>query len=320
MNLEKKLIERPGIYKSGRLKKSYKYISEKLGVTPEDIRIAVSNLRKKDYVDVENVEKVPIGAQIKMSSPNVLDISNYGSYLVTGCVHAPFHNRKMYESIYNYVQKELSLTGLILAGDIADLNSLSSHDRGKMPIPGVTLSAEYDGVNNFLDEIESVQDFNTKIYLFGNHEDRYFRAISDVNTYKYGDALVSPLEALKLANRGYSVVQDWKTGYIKMGDHLDINHGEFINVHTAKKTIDTYKKSTLYFHTHRFQIYSEGDVGGFNMGWGGDINSPVFNYATRSMKRTWLNAAAIVTIDKDGYYVQPLIYVNDKLVVNGKAY
>jgi len=226
----------------------------------------------------------------------------------------------MYESIYKYISNEITLDGVILNGDILDLHSLSSHDRGKLPIAGVTLDWEYKEASKFIDEIDELGG-NTKIYLFGNHEDRYFRALSDVDTSKYGAALKSPIEALNLAERGYQVIQDWKSGHVNMGKYLEINHGEFVNVHTAKKTIDTYRKSILYNHTHRLQIYTEGLVGGWNMGWGGDVEAPVFNYATRAMKKSWFNAAAIVTLDKDGYYhVQPLLFINNKLIVNGKEY
>lgn len=321
MSLEKELLRRPGLYKSGKLKKSYMYIAARFGVKESDVRQAVNNIRKGNIIEYNKYnEEVPKGDIIKSSKPNSTDISMPGTYFVTGCIHAPFHNRKMYESIYNYIQKEVKLKGVILAGDIMDMNSLSSHDRGKMPIPGVTLDYEYKETNKFLNEIDDLTNSN-KIFLFGNHEDRYFRALSSVDISKYGSALLSPSDALKLADRGYETIEDWKTGHIRFGPHLEINHGEFINVHTAKKTIDTYRKSTLYFHTHRFQVYTEGLVGGWNMGWGGDQNQPVFNYASRAMKKSWMNSAALVTLDKDGYYhVQPLLYVNNRLIVNGKRY
>jgi len=117
------------------------------------------------------------------------------------------------------------------------------------------------------------------------------------------------------------VQTDYKTAHVDIGPFLEVNHGEFVNVHSAKKTIDTYRKSVLYFHTHRFQIYMEGRIGGFNMGWGGDQNAPVFNYATRAMKNSWVNASCLVTLDNDGgFHVQPLLFINNKLIVNGKSY
>ena len=162
---------------------------------------------------------------------------------------------------------------------------------------------------------------NNTFYLYGNHEDRYNRLIRNVDSNKYGKALKSPIEGLKLLERGYKVFTDWKSDSIKIGKYLDVNHGEFCNVHTAKKTIDTYRQSTMYFHTHRYQIYIEGQVGGFNMGSGADFNTPIFGYATRAMKTSWSNCSALVTLDKEGFYhVQPLHFINNKLIINGKQY
>ena len=247
-----------------------------------------------------------------------------GTYLVTGCCHAPWHNQAMYDSVFNYLGGEkIVLQGLILAGDVIDANSLSSHDRGKTPIKGVTLDWEYKEANKFLDQFEQLRftPNATKDYLWGNHEDRYLRIKKDVDIAKYGDALVGPDVGLKLIERGYNVYKDWKNDTIQLGPYLDVTHGEFLSTHSAKKTIDTYRKSVLYFHTHRFQVYVEGLVGGWNMGFGGDINAPIFGFATRAMKNSWINACALVDIDEDGYYhVSPLMYINSKLIVNGKSY
>ena len=227
----------------------------------------------------------------------------------------------MYNSVFNYLSKEIELQGLILAGDIADLNSLSSHDRGKIALPGVTLEWEYEQINKFLDEFDDLNIKGTKDFIYGNHEDRYCRITKDVDIAKYGSALKSPVEGLKLLERGYNVFTNWKNDCISLGPHLDINHGEFLNVHSAKKTIDTYRKSIMYFHTHRFQIYIEGLVGGFNMGSGANFNAPVFNYATRAMKNSWINSSCLVTLDNDGFYhVQPLMWINNQLVINGIKY
>ena len=244
-----------------------------------------------------------------------------GTYYITGCAHAPWQNKFMYDSVFNYLKREIDLEGIILAGDVVDLNSLSSHDKGKTAIPGVDLSWEYEEANKFLDQFDELKVKGTKDYIFGNHEDRYARVKKDSDVAKYGGALVSPTVGLNLIGRGYNVYEDWKNDSIHLGHHLDVCHGEFLNIHSAKKTIDTYRKSTVYFHTHRFQIYVEGLVGGFNMGFGGDINAPIFGFATRAMKNSWVNSSCVVTIDKDGFYhIEPLMFINNKLIVSGKEY
>lgn len=294
-------INNPSYYKS-----NYNAISSKAKVKEHNLIILAKDQYKKNYLDKKfNIDN-------KIDKPGV--------YWVSGCIHAPFQNKPMYESTINFLKSEVNLEGIVLAGDIIDLNSLSAHDKGKIPIPGVTLDWEYQESNKFLDQIDEL-NIKTKKYLFGNHEDRYNRAIKDVDISKYGSALKSPQKGLKLTERGYDIFTDWKNDYIAFGDSLLINHGEFLLTHVAKKTIDVYRKSVMFFHTHRFQVYVEGLVGGWNMGAGADFNSPVFNYASKAMKTSWMNSSALVTLDNEGFYhTQPLLFINNKLIVNGKQY
>jgi len=284
-------------------------ISKQTGETNDEIiRLA------KNYIKEGSINEKAV----------VNKITKSGTYWITGCSHAPWQNKKMYDSTLNFLMREVDLKGIILAGDIVDLCSLSSHDVNKISLPGVTLDWEYKEANKFLDEIEEVIPYRIGFemkYLYGNHEDRYLRAVKDINTSKFGTSLMGPTEGLKLIKRGYDVFTNWKSDFISIGEHLDVNHGEFLNVHCAKKTIDTYRKSIMFFHTHRFQVYIEGMVGGFNMGSGADFNSPIFNYATRAMKTSWFNSSALVSLDEDGYYhVQPLLFINNKLIINGIEY
>lgn len=246
-----------------------------------------------------------------------------GTYLVTGCVHVPFELKEMYSSIFKMIKKEgIILSGVVLAGDILDLNSLSSHDKGKVPIAGVTLGSEYAAGRRFISQIESLPFAKgaTFDYIFGNHEDRWFREMRDIDQSKKEGAFLTIEEGLRLGKH-WNVLSNWKDDSVWLGNYLNIVHGFFTNVHAAKKHLDSYRHSVMFFHTHRFQTYVEGMHGAFNGGWGGDVTSPAFGYASRSMKASWYNNAYLVHIDKDGWYTtQPLNYVNGHLIVNGRAY
>ena len=341
--IKQQLRNKSGYFNKGKLKKGKSWLAKHYGVALGVIEQVIEELKNEQNAKIkvkDGSNDLPISSKQILEyydrtglfiendksrlSTNPNSITKAGTYFVTGCVHAPFHNKRMYEATFNYLAKEVPLSGIILAGDIIDANSLSFHDKGNIPIPGVTLDWEYKESNKFLDELEDLTFSSieqTRIFMYGNHEDRYNRLKRQNDSSKYGEALLSPEEALKLNKRGYDTFTDWKSDVVHIGKHLDINHGEFCNVHTAKKTIDTYRKSTLYFHTHRFQIYMEGMNAGFNMGWGGDINAPVFTYATRAMKSSWVNSSCIVTLDKDGFYhVQPLLFIDNKLIVNGRKY
>lgn len=551
------LLSKKGYYSNNSLKKGYKWLSRHLNVDESIVREAVESIRSGSKTTLETKPEPAV-----IIKPNTYNIDKPGTYWITGCTHAPWHNKGMYDSTIEFIRKEVDIDGIILAGDFVDLNSLSYHDRGNVALPGVTLDWEYREANkllDYIDSLESKRDFK-KIYIYGNHCfeegteiltedgfidfrelkegvkvasfdkdfnikfevpsrivktkyngilydiesnysrqsvtdmhnivlndfskkkakdlsiedvlnipvkgkfeqegydiddnalrlsvskkefpdwfrklnrrqaiivldeisktdgslhdggivwtttslkdsriiqemcvlnnitsnftssenkggfknsktqyrhrmnldsshviipsitekeydgnvycvttsngtvitrlegktafsgncDRYHRLLNSTNESKYGAALKSPVEGLKLSSRGYTVLEDWKSSHVNIGRHLEVNHGEFFNVHTAKKTIDTYRKSVLYFHSHRFQVYMEGRVGGWNMGTGANIDAPVFNYASRAMKNSWVNNSALVTLDNDGYYhVQPMIYMNNKLMINGREY
>lgn len=331
--LKEILRAKKGYYNNGKLKKGIKWLSTKFNVSEDIVRQSLIELRNERNIVPEKLIKViSENNQIYVGKPvpnrivgsNDFNITKAGTYWITGCAHAPFHNKAMYESTLNFLEKEVSLEGIVLNGDFLDLNSLSSHDRGKIALPGVNLAWEYEESNKFLDEIQDLlksKGADIRQFIYGNHEDRFLRTMKDVDTSKYGRALKSPEEALKLADRGFITQTDWKNSTISIGPHLDVIHGEFFNIHSAKKHIDTYRKSIMYAHTHRIQIYMEGDVGGFNIGAGADFNSLVFGYASRAMKKSWANASALVTLDENGFFhVQLLNFRNNKLIINGKEY
>ena len=85
--------------------------------------------------------------------------------------------------------------------------------------------------------------------------------------------------------------------------------------------MDVLRTSVIHFHIHRVQMYMEGNTSAWALGWGGDITSPAFNYATKAMKASWKNAAGIVHIDDEGgYHVTPIIWHNDMFYYGSKCY
>jgi hypothetical protein len=246
-----------------------------------------------------------------------------GKHIVIPCLHSPFNHEELTTACIELC-KDLKgeIVGFHILGDFEDMNSLSSHDRGRMPLPGVSLSFEHEEANALLDRFDSVLGKTvSKTYIWGNHEDRFKRYMASVDNYKLGNSLDSPTHALKLVDRGYDVFENWKDDHITIGKHLDLMHGEFCNIHTAKKHIDTYRRSIMFCHTHRIQNYNEGKFQGWNIGTMSNWNLPAFNYATRAMKNTWNNGFAVVDIDADGYaFVHQVIWTNNKFIFNGKEY
>lgn len=240
--------------------------------------------------------------------------------LVIGCLHSPFHNKKVWAGILKLI-KDLgnNLQGVYLIGDILDLNSLSFHEKGKYPLEGLTIQKEYKMVKVF-DELDSVLKRGVdKKFVYGNHCDRYLRHKEIPDNDKI--IIESPEEHFRLRERGYEVKTRWKDDYYLLGDHLEIFHGELLGVNPAKRQLDKLKKSCMFAHSHRAGVHFDGNMGAYNIGCLVDINSPVFNYAGRLTKRNWMTGFALVTIDDNGfYYAQLITAYNDRFFYNGKKF
>jgi len=308
---------------------------------------SITDLAKetKGYFDsdlsVEQIRKIISKAINKQEKPKVVDTpkrvtpftvfeevgeyksnkyTNPGTYLLLGCTHVPGHNQAMMDGVKKLAH-DIKPQGLILMGDFLDLNSLSGHDKDKFTaIKGLTLDQEYKAGNQVLDELlANFPKEADKVYLYGNHEDRWNRYMSNMQNAKA--PIQSPEEALKLKERGFNVFTRWSSDYVTLGQHLEILHGQYYNTHCAKQHIDKFRGSVAFVHTHRIQMYVEGKTAGFNIGWAGDVNHPFFNYAERGTKNQWQNGFALCTIDEQGdYFMQQIFCHNNKFYYNGKQY
>ena len=244
-----------------------------------------------------------------------------GLYLVLGCVHAPFVNKSFWKAMLKLARdRRNEISGLILNGDFLDLHSLSAYDKGKLAIKDVNLGMEYEGGRAYLDSILTKLDGDIyKAFMYGNHEFRYNKYMKQVDNSKLGGALPAPEDALNLKGKGFEVYTDWVNDEIQLGD-LTIIHGEFCNVYPTKKYIDVFKRNFLFNHTHRVQMYREGEHVAYNAGTMADFDSPVFNYASKAMKKTWSNAFAIVNLYKGTTSTDIVVWNEDHFSYGGKIY
>lgn len=245
-----------------------------------------------------------------------------GMYLVLGCVHAPFVNIKLWKAMLQLAETyKHNIKGLIIAGDFLDLNSLSSHDKGKVPVlKNINLGWEYEQSLKYLKSIEDVLEHDIyKAYLYGNHEDRFNRYLSSVDNSKLGTGLKSPIDGLKLQERNYDIYTNWKMDKVQLGD-LHIYHGESCSKHCSFTELQLEKQSVLFFHTHRVQSHAENRIQAYNAGSMADFNAPIFNYASKSMRITWKNAFAVCTLHKNKTSVETIQWHNNHFVYGGKVF
>jgi len=290
---------------------------------PDHYRVKVM-LTKKNRFDIpyDLIEQKVSDQKIKVDATGVEQM-----WVVFGCVHRPFHNQELWASLMGFIKEHKSkITGFIINGDYLDLLSLSSHNKEDKLPDGIDLGSEYaDGYKGLMEikgalgnEFERVR----KVYHFGNHEERYFRHIKKTLNTRYGNALESPVEALRLEEQGYEMVLDYNEGYTTLGNNLDVLHGHYFNKHSAAKHLEVFPDRGMIFnHTHRTQAYCNGKNISWNIGWMGDVNSRAHGYATRFQKEAWENGFAVAYIDQDGdHYINYVKASNNGFFFGGKRY
>ena len=245
-------------------------------------------------------------------------------WLVISDVHRPFHDVKLWDKVLKLVRDLGSeLYGIVIAGDYLDLFTLGSYNEESLGLlKDFDLDFEYrDGLNGIIELESAAHKGVKKCFLFGNHEDRYFRTLNKKDNAKFGAALKNPVEALQLYDRGWQVKTKYKDDFFLLGEHLEVIHGNFHNVHAAKTHLDKLGKSVMFGDTHRIQTFREGDKAAYNIGGLFDMNNKAFSYAPRTQRRVWANGFAIVNITADGCYFAEVVNVWDgRFFANGRMY
>lgn len=280
----------------------------------------VETLSDADYKLIkERVESEPLIFKPKKQEKQ--------TWIILGCVHFPFQNKAIWNSILHLLKdKKKAIHGIILNGDYLDLRSLSEYDKDKVGIKDLTLADEYEAGLEGLLQIKKAlgKEYGRikKVYHFGNHEARYFKHIDKVLNSRYGSALQSPVEGLKLKELGYQVQLHDKDGFTLLGNSLQVHHGIYFSAQAAKAHLDKLPNvSHIFNHTHRIGYAANGRQEAFNIGWLGDSDSISFSYSDRFKREQWQNAFAVVDIDSDGnHYVQTVKCHKEGFYFGGKSY
>jgi hypothetical protein len=246
------------------------------------------------------------------------------TWLVLFDPHAPFHDAVLWEKTCRLASDfGRDLTGVVLGGDFLDMASLSGHSADSLrQLRLTTLTDEYRVGSSLLDDLDSAIPADArKEYLYGNHEDRYWRELDKGDRGKYGSELTSPTVGLSLIERGYRVQEDWKEGVVQLGDHLDVLHGLYCGVHCAKKHLDEFQNSVMHGHTHRSQSFVWGKRAAYSVGGLFDRDSHAFKYMPRPQRLKWSNMLAIVRIDPQrDYHVEPVHIHEKRFYAAGRFY
>lgn len=251
--------------------------------------------------------------------------SSHQSFIVIGCVHRPFHDKKIWSSLISFINENRdSLHGIIINGDYLDVKSLSSHDEKKLLPFGIDLGMEYRDGHEGIMELKHAFGRRwkkiRKVFHAGNHEYRYFKHIGQFDHSKYGTALMSPWEAMNLEGEGFELQLDWENGRTILGD-LEIFHGFYLGPTAIKKHLERSSMNVLFNHSHAVGEFNIGGKIGYNIGWMGDENSPGFSYANRFTFSGWQKCFAIVNLlDSGKTVVNRILCDSDGFFVGNKRY
>ena len=251
--------------------------------------------------------------------------NSHQTYLVIGCVHRPYHDKKIWSSLISFIADNRdSLHGIVINGDYLDMKSLSSHDEKKVIPEGIDLGVEYrDGFEGIM-ELKAAFGGRWrslfKHYNYGNHEARYFKHIGQFDHSRYGTALMSPHEALKLEENGFSVQLDWENGRVLIGSDLEVFHGVFTGPTAMKKHIERSDRNAIFSHTHAMGEFKQGGRTAYNIGWLGDETSAGFSYANRFMFSGWQKGFALVNVMDDGRTIVNRVLCDNGFFVGSKRY
>jgi len=274
---------------------------------------------------ITDEQRADIERKISERPIEVPTSTSHKTFIVIGCVHRPFHDKKIWSALISFISHNRdTIDGIVINGDYLDVKSLSGHDEKKMLPDGIDLGVEYRDGFEGITELKMAFGYKWKSlfkhYNYGNHEARYFKHVGQFDHAKYGTALMSPHEALRLDEEGFSVQLDWENGRVVIGD-LEIFHGVFVGPTAMKKHVERSDRNVMFSHTHAMGEFKQGGRTAYNIGWMGDETSAGFSYANRFMFSGWQKGFAIVNMLESGKtFVNRIICEEGGFFVGSKRY
>lgn len=229
-------------------------------------------------------------------------------------VHFPFEDPRAVQILYQ-VTADMKPTTLVAQGDMLDLWQISNHRPPLEKKLGMHQIDIQDSVEQLADHLDIMvglaQEGAQRIYLHGNHEDRFDRLLADMQTNHKTLALMRIPKIQTVLNLDYILgltENGWETHSYLEGDRF-LLHDRLLCIHGYKTTkyatnshLMQYGKSVCFGHSHRIQNFTSRDLrgtdGGWNMGCLCDLDP---HWRSRP---DWHQGFGVVTWkkDKDNWY------------------
>lgn len=236
--------------------------------------------------------------------------------LIVPDVHRPFHDKTAWNLMLKAARMVKPET-IVIIGDYMDFYAVSDHIRD--PKRRSKFAEEITDGNDGLDQLDKL-GAKRKIYVCGNHEDRFTRYI---NTHAPElDGITSIKQMLKLDARCWEYVPYKEhTTVGKVYFTHDVGASGRTSVHRA---LDTFHHSVVTGHSHRLAYIVEGNAVGerrlsAQFGWLGDPLQ--VDYMSRAKaNKDWASGFGLgYRNEKTGVvYFTPVPIVSGTCCINGQ--
>ena len=246
--------------------------------------------------------------------------------LVLPDMHVPFHDRKTLKAIEKYMATE-KWDYLIYLGDFLDYFCISKYNEGKPGIiEGKTIIGELEEGIEVLERHLSIvrkKNPNVKVYyLEGNHE---ARAYDFTKRFPHLRGIIEPETVLKFKKKGIKYIRSWSHGDVLSIGKANFVHGNYINLHHAKKMVEAYEDNIFYGHTHDCNSFNKTSKGNGKTKVGQSLGClclyPKEVDYTHGWASNWQQAFGVFYFLPDGHFNYNLIRIfKNRFVVNGEVF
>lgn len=240
--------------------------------------------------------------------------------IVPDC-HHPFVDRKAWDLLLK-VGISQKIDTLVIIGDFGDFLSVTSHAKSAEQRKYM-LADELTVCNEALRELEAVKA-KKKIFVMGNHEDRFSRYITERCPELHGLYGTDVQSALRLRDRGYEVVP-YRAHIYRDGIYYTHDTGTAgLNAH--RSSLQKYQRNVVIGHTHRIGYEAKRTISGqvtagFMCGWLGDASLCAGYMHCSNAATDWTLGFGMAYSDGTNSHIVPVVIQEDySCVVGGKLY
>lgn len=239
--------------------------------------------------------------------------------VITSDHHIPQMDTAAYRSVLYFIG-DIRPDYHFLAGDILDCHDQSTFI--KDPELSNRTEESLDLANQMLDELATVSPNTITKVLWGNHEKRLTKRLFEnpdilpfVAKGKKPDQLLA--ESLSLDERGI----DW-VSYPSVYNHWGfyIAHGEYANIHAAKKELETHGVSGCSGHIHKNKTWERHDRNGTRAWYSlGGLCSHEVSYRPNN---DWVNGFGVLKqiVGSDLFTFQAIPIIKGQFIYGTKLY